>query len=231
MLETAMAGVSDRDPAADRLTRGAPNGAAAVAEGLRASDVSWTRASQIAVIVLAVIAVLWCAYVSQPVLVPVLLAWTIATVVEPMVKALRDLGVPRALASIGVSLAVLLVIGGLLFLLSAPLAYWLGRLTYIGALIKEKLESFSQPLAFLQELQKGFSAIGSGGSPALKVEQQSSGFVSGQPLHPLRRRLGLLPRLSGQAAQRAGLLLERQGRAPDDTAGPQRYRREHDDLF
>jgi len=178
MLETAMAGVSDRDPAADRLTRGAPSGAAAVAEGLRASDVSWTRASQIAVIVLAVIAVLWCAYVSQPVLVPVLLAWTIATVVEPMVKALRDLGVPRALASIGVSLAVLLVIGGLLFLLSAPLAYWLGRVTYIGALIKEKLESFSQPLAFLQELQKGFSAIGSGGSPALKVEQQSSGLVT-----------------------------------------------------
>jgi predicted PurR-regulated permease PerM len=130
------------------------------------------------VIILAVIAVLWCAYVSQPVLVPVLLAWTIATVVEPMVKALRDLGAPRALASIGVSLAVLLVIGGLLFLLSAPLAYWLGRVTYIGALIKEKLESFSQPLAFLQELQKGFSAIGSGGSPALKVEQQSSGLVT-----------------------------------------------------
>ena len=173
-----MAKASDRDPAADRPIRGAPNGTAAVAERLSASNASWTRASQIAVIVLAVVAVLWCAYVSQPVLVPLLLAWTIATVVEPAVKALRDVGVPRALASIGVSLAMLLVICGLLFLLSAPLAYWLGRATYIGALIKEKLESFSQPLAFLQELQKGLSAIGSGGSPALKVEQQSSGLVT-----------------------------------------------------
>ena len=171
-----MANASDRDPAADRLRR--PSVAATVSEGFSTSDASWTRASQIAVIVLAVVAVLWCAYVSQPVLVPLLMAWTIATVVEPAVKALRDVGVPRALASIGVTLAVLLVIGGLLFLLSAPLAYWLGRATYIGALIKEKLESFSQPLAFLQDLQKGLSAIGSGGSPALKVEQQSSGLVT-----------------------------------------------------
>jgi predicted PurR-regulated permease PerM len=85
--------------------------------------------------------------------------------------------VPRVLASIGITLLVLLVTGGLLFLLSAPLAYWLGRASYIGALIREKLESFSQPLAFLQELQKGLSAIGSGGSPALKVEQ-SSGLVT-----------------------------------------------------
>lgn len=171
-----MANASDRDLAADRLRR--PSVAATVSEGFSTSDASWTRASQIAVIVLAVVAVLWCAYVSQPVLVPLLMAWTIATVVEPAVKALRDVGVPRALASIGVTLAVLLVIGGLLFLLSAPLAYWLGRATYIGALIKEKLESFSQPLAFLQDLQKGLSAIGSGGSPALKVEQQSSGLVT-----------------------------------------------------
>lgn len=170
-----MAKVSD--PAADQRTRSAANSAAAVVEGLSATNASWTRASQVAVIVLAVIAVLWCAYVSQPVLVPLLLAWTIATVVEPAVKALRDVGVPRALGSISVSLAVLLAICGLLFLLSAPLAYWLGRATYIGALIKDKLESFSQPLAFLQELQKGLSAIGSGGSPALKVEQQSAGLV------------------------------------------------------
>ena len=43
------------EPAAIELTRSAPNGAAAIAEGLSASDASWTRASQIAVIVLAVI--------------------------------------------------------------------------------------------------------------------------------------------------------------------------------
>ena len=35
------------------------------------------------------------------------------------------------------------------------------------ALLKEKLDSFSQPMALLQELQKGLSAIGSGGGSAI----------------------------------------------------------------
>jgi len=68
----------------------------------------------------------------------VLLAWTAATIVEPIVKTLREVGISRGLASIGVTLLVLLVIGILLFVLSAPLVYWLGRASYIGALLREK---------------------------------------------------------------------------------------------
>ena len=82
------------------------------------------------------------------------------------------------LAAVCVTLLLLLLIAALLMLLSAPIAYWVGRATYVGVLIREKLESFSRPLAFLQELQKGLSAIGSGGSPAMKVEQQSSSLVT-----------------------------------------------------
>ena len=148
------------------------------ADELAVSDASWRRASQVAVIIIAVVAVLWSAYVSQPILVPVLLAWTVATIVEPILKRLCNAGVPRGLAAVGVTLLVLLAIGILLFVLSTPLVYWLGRASYIGALIREKLESFSQPLAFLQELQKGLSALGSGEGSTLKVEQQSSGLVT-----------------------------------------------------
>ena len=49
-------------------------------------DQHWHRASQIALIGLLVIALLWCAYVAQHVIVPVLLAWTIATIVLPIVE-------------------------------------------------------------------------------------------------------------------------------------------------
>ena len=45
----------------------------------------WARASQVALIGLFVIALLWAAYVAQPVIVPVLLAWVIATIVLPIV--------------------------------------------------------------------------------------------------------------------------------------------------
>ena len=39
---------------------------------------AWSRAGQVSLIGLFVIALLWCAYVAQPVIVPVLLAWVIA---------------------------------------------------------------------------------------------------------------------------------------------------------
>jgi hypothetical protein len=44
--------------------------------------------------------------------------------------------------------------------------------------LREKLETFSQPLALLEEMRKGLTAIGSGGSPALKVEPQSTNLVA-----------------------------------------------------
>ena len=47
---------------------------------------AWARASQVALVGLFVIAVLWCAYVARPVIVPVVLAWVIATIVLPVIK-------------------------------------------------------------------------------------------------------------------------------------------------
>jgi predicted PurR-regulated permease PerM len=138
---------------------------------------AWERASQVAVIGLFVIAVLWCTYVAQHVIVPVLLAWAIATIVLPIVKWMEGRGVPRVVAALAVTILLLLLILTLVLLLSAPLTYWLGRATYIGALLREKMESFNQPLALLQELQKGLNAIGAGNSPALKVEAESSSIV------------------------------------------------------
>src|SRR5262245_6939112 len=87
---------------------------------------AWVRASQIAAVGLFVIALLWCAYVSQPVLVPVLLAWAIATIVLPIVKWLGDRGVPRVLAAILVTVFLLLMIVSLFALLSTSVVYWLG---------------------------------------------------------------------------------------------------------
>jgi predicted PurR-regulated permease PerM len=138
----------------------------------------WHRASQIAQVGLFIIALLWCAYIAQHVIVPVLLAWTIATIMLPAVKWMERYRVPRALAALAITTLLLLVIVTLLLLLSAPLAYWLGRVTYVGALLREKLQSLSQPMALLQELQKGLNAIGAGSPDALKVEPQTSSIIS-----------------------------------------------------
>jgi predicted PurR-regulated permease PerM len=142
------------------------------------NDTAWTNASHVATIGLFVIAVLWAVYVAQHVIVPVLLAWVIATIVLPIVKRLEERGVPRVLSSIGVAVVLLAVIACLVVLLSAPLAYWLGRASYIGSLLREKLETFTQPMALLAELQKGLNAIGAGSDGTLKVETQSTSLIA-----------------------------------------------------
>jgi len=145
----------------------------------REAEARWHRSSQIATIGLFLIAVIWCAYVAQHVLVPLLLAWAVATIVLPLVKGLERLGIPKSLSAIPITLLLFSIILVLLFLLSAPVTYWLGRATYIGALLREKMESFSQPLAFLQELQKSLNTLGSGSAtPTLKVEAESSSLVT-----------------------------------------------------
>ena len=138
---------------------------------------TWQRASQVSLVGLFVIALIWCGYVAQPVIVPVLLAWTIATIVLPLVKWMQDRGVPRVLAVLAATALLVAVIVSLLALLSTPVAYWLGRATEVGALIKHKLQTMSQPLALLDELRKTLNVINAV-EPALKVEQQSATVVT-----------------------------------------------------
>jgi predicted PurR-regulated permease PerM len=139
---------------------------------------SWLRMSQIAVIGLFVIALLWAAYVAQPVVVPVVLAWTIATIVLPIVRWMQDHSIPRPLAVVIVTLTLLAVIVTLLAVLSTPVAYWLGRASELGALMQQKLQMMTQPLAMLDEVRKALNAITVGGEGGIKVETQSGTLVT-----------------------------------------------------
>src|SRR5438046_960516 len=70
----------------------------------------WARASQVALVGLFVVALLWCAYVARAVIVPVVLAWVIATIVLPIIKWMQERGVPRVVAAIAVTFALALLI-------------------------------------------------------------------------------------------------------------------------
>jgi predicted PurR-regulated permease PerM len=163
----------EREPAGDALS---VNGRAAAA-ALAAHD-PWARASHVALIGLFVIALLWCAYVAQPVILPVLLAWVIATIVLPIVQWMARHNVPRVAAAILVTLALALLIVSLLALLSTPVTFWLGRATELGELIRQKLQSMNQPLAVLDDIRKVLNTIGTDGGPSLKVEQSSATVVT-----------------------------------------------------
>jgi hypothetical protein len=79
----------------------------------------WMRAAQLALIGLFVIAFLWSAQVSQPVLVPVLLAWVIATIFLPVVRFLQGRGVPRTLTAVLLTVALVAAMVSVLLLLAA----------------------------------------------------------------------------------------------------------------
>jgi predicted PurR-regulated permease PerM len=138
----------------------------------------WLRLSQAATIGLFVIAVLWAAYVAQPVVVPVVLAWTIATIVLPIVRWMQEHGLPRPLAVVIITLTLLAVIVTLLAVLSTPVAYWLGRASELGMLMRQKLQMMTQPLAMLDEVRKALNVITVGGEGGIKVETQSGTLVT-----------------------------------------------------
>jgi predicted PurR-regulated permease PerM len=133
----------------------------------------WARSSQIALIGLFAIALLWCAYVARHVIIPLLLAWVIATIVLPIVRWLQDHRIPRVAAVLLVTTGLVMFVFSLLVALAAPASTWLGRAAELTAVIKEKLQTVGQPLALLEEARKALGSIAtSGTAPALKVEQE-----------------------------------------------------------
>lgn len=138
----------------------------------------WVRSSQVAIIGLFVIAFLWGAHVSQAVLVPVLLAWVIATMLLPVVRFMHERKVPRLLSAVLLALALVAVVVSLILLLVTPATYWLGRATELGALLREKFQMLNQPLALLDEVRRTLSSITSSEPGALKVEQPSPNVVT-----------------------------------------------------
>ena len=122
---------------------------------------------------------LWAAYVAQPVVVPVVLAWTIATIVLPA-RAL-DAGPrpPRALAVVIVALALIALIVTLLAVLSTPVTYWLGRASRVrradAAEAADDDPAAGHAGRGSQGAERHHASSGEGG---IKVETQSGTLVT-----------------------------------------------------
>ncbi len=138
----------------------------------------WMRAAQVALVGLFVIALLWCAYVARPVIMPVLLAWVMASILLPVICWLETHGIPRAVSAIAVTLALASLVALLAVLLASPLSLWLGRTSEVGLILQRDLQSLTQPLAVLEEARKALNAVGTDGQPMLKVEPQSETMVA-----------------------------------------------------
>lgn len=163
-----MALVDDVSKRRSQLTE--ENGSSEIAARTREN---WQLVANVSVTGIFAFAVLAALYLMRDVAVPIILAWVVANILLPVIKVMERNGVPRVLAVVAVTLALLAVLMTIVGLLSLPMTYWLGRANELGVLLKQKMQMLSQPLAFFNELMSSISSL-TGDKPAFKVENDSN---------------------------------------------------------
>src|SRR6516165_3183352 len=157
---------------------------------------SWNWAVRISVVGLFVVALVVIAFKMASEVVPVVLAWVVAMVLLPVVDGLERRGLSRALTSI---VLVILLIASMLVIvgvLTVPLTYWVRRTSELGALLKERLQTLGNPLAFFDEIGNALSqATG---------EDQSASALNLSPSNIVTAILSILTVAMGSANARAG---------------------------
>jgi predicted PurR-regulated permease PerM len=118
---------------------------------------SWNWAVRISVVGLFVIAVAVLAYNMAGVVVPVVLAWVVAMVLLPVVDGLERRGLSRALTSVILVFLLIAALAVIVAVMTVPLTYWLRRGSELGTLLRERLQTLGNPLAFFDEISNALS--------------------------------------------------------------------------
>lgn len=158
-------------------TRAAEVEQAAADEKFQRNRETWAMVADVSVTGLFALAILAALYLMRDVLVPLILAWVVANILLPVVNWMVERKVPRILAVILVTLALIVVLLSIVALFSLPMTYWLSRATELGTLVKAKMATLSEPLTFFRELMGSIGQVTSGangGGPSLRVEGESN---------------------------------------------------------
>jgi len=140
---------------------------------------AWEWAERLSIIGLFCLALGYTAYLTQSVLVPIVLALVAGTILAPVVDELVRRGFPRPMAVALVTIVALLIILGIVGLLSTPLTYWVGKTAELGALIKQKLQLLSQPMALFDEIAKALAEVSGSSTQVAPIEAGSSSIIKG----------------------------------------------------
>ena len=144
-----------------------------------ASHDIWAWAERISIVGLFCLALGYTAYLTQSVLVPIVLAWVAGTILAPLVDEVVRRGLPRPVAVVLVTIVALLIILSIVGLLSTPLTYWVGKTAELGALIKQKLQLLSQPMALFDEIAKALAEVSGSSTQLAPIEAGSSSIIKG----------------------------------------------------
>ena len=108
-----------------------------------------------------------------------MLSWVAGTILAPLVDEVVRRGLPRPVAVVLVTIVALLIILSIVGLLSTPLTYWVGKTAELGALIKQKLQLLSQPMALFDEIAKALAEFSGSSAQLPPIEAGSSSIIKG----------------------------------------------------
>lgn len=115
--------------------------------------------SRAAIIILALLAVLYTVHVAREVLLPITLAVIFALLLAPLIKKLEAWRIPRPLSSlILITCAIALFVGGL-YLLSSSALEWLLKLPEAGDVIKSHLVELQKDVAEVESATKNIESF------------------------------------------------------------------------
>ena len=157
----------------------AVSGLTASPDDAAAAPELWRRASHVSLVGLFVLAIVSALYLTQAVVLPVILAWVVATIFLPVVTWMQRRGANRGVAVALVATLLVVVVLALLTVLSTPLAYWLGRASELGALVKKRMQTMHEPLAMLKQLGDAVGEVTGGAQPSIRLDQGTTSMIGG----------------------------------------------------
>ena len=123
---------------------------------------------------LLVLTMLAACYAAADIVLPIVLAFVLSAVFQPIMRGLRRLGLPRPIAALLIVLALVSLFAVVGMLLSAPIAERIAALPQMLPKIQQRLHFLSRPLAALQKGLKRIETLApGGGAPVVAVENQS----------------------------------------------------------
>jgi predicted PurR-regulated permease PerM len=126
---------------------------------------------------LFLLAMLAVCYVAAEIVLPIVLASVLSLVLQPAMRILERVRVPRGIAAILLILVLFGTLGGLGMALSAPAASWAQKLPEGIPKLQERLSFLSRPIAAVQKFADQAQGLAQGDQPkAVPVAVQGSGL-------------------------------------------------------
>ena len=149
---------------------------------------------------LFLLAMLAACYVASEIVLPIVLAFVLSLVLQPAMRALERVRLPRGVAAVLLILVLFGTLGGLGAALSPPAASWAQKLPTGIPKLQERLNFLSRPIAAFQKFVNQAQGLTQGDEPkAVPVAVQTR--LS--PAHPSARHTHPAPPHTATSAARS----------------------------